>query len=311
MRKSLATALVLVLALAGAASAASNAGTAGAQFLKLGAGARAGAMGDAVVAVEGDAFSVYHNPAALARLERSQAGGAHTSLFQGITYQALAFAHPFADRKQAVGLGIFYLGVGDIERRTGDSTNAVGTFNASDAAYVASYSRAFGDRLSLGVNGKYISQSLDSYSGNSYAADLGVLCRLDPDADRPVSVGAAVRNMGRSIGYVSSVQDPLPTSLHLGAAYRPLKGLGLSLEAGKYRDADLYAAFGGEARRSFGEALAAALRFGYNSSRRANDGLNGVTAGAGLSFNRAAFDFAWVPFGTLGDSFRFSLLIKF
>lgn len=311
MRNSLATAAALVLALSAGASAASNAGTAGAQFLKLGAGARAGAMGDAVVAVEGDAFSIYHNPAALARLDRAQAGGAHTSLFQGITYQALAFARPSADHKQAVGLGIFYLGVGDIERRTGDSTNSVGTFNAADAAYVASYSRAFGDRLSLGVNGKYISQSIDSYSGNSYAADLGVLYRFNPDSDRPVTAGAAARNMGRAIGYVSSVRDPLPTSLHLGAAFTLLKGLGLSAEAGKYRDAGPYAAFGAEARRSFGEAAAGALRFGYNSARRANDGLNGVAAGAGLSFHRAAFDFAWVPFGTLGDSFRFSLLIKF
>ena len=311
MRTIAAPALLLAFALAGApASAASNAGTAGAQFLKLGAGARAGAMADACVAVEGDAFSVYHNPAALARLEQPQLGGAHAALFQGITYQALTFAYP-SEKKRAVGLGIFYLGVGDIERRTGDSTSPAGTFNASDAAYVASYAHAFGDRLSLGVNGKYITQNIDSYSGNAFAADLGALYRLNPGSERPVLVGAALRNAGSAIGYVSSARDPLPTSGHFGASFRPVKTFGFSVETGKYRDSDLYGAFGAEAKKSFGEASAAALRFGYTSARRTNDGLNGITAGAGLSFHKAAFDFAWIPFGTLGDSFRFSLLIKF
>ncbi|HAZ09066.1 MAG TPA: hypothetical protein DCZ01_11240 [Elusimicrobia bacterium] len=311
MRTSLASALALIFSLTGVGSAASNAGTGGAQFLKLGAGARSAAMGDASVAVEGDAFSLYHNPAALVRLARPQIGGAHNSLFQGITYQALAFAYPFVEHQHALGLGIFYLGVGDIERRTGDSTSPVGSFNASDAAYVASYAHAFGDRMSLGVNGKYITQSLDTYSANAFAADLGALYRLNPESDRPVTAGAVVRNIGSSIGYVSSVRDPLPTSVHLGASFRPLKALGLSLETGKYRDTDLYGAFGAEAVRSFGEAASAALRLGYTSARRDNEGFNGVTAGAGLSLHRAAFDFAWVPFGALGDSFRFSLLIKF
>lgn len=309
MSKTLASALVFVLTLVGVSSAASNAGTAGAQFLKLGAGSRAGAMGEAGVAVGGDAFAVYHNPAALVRLERPQVGGSHTSLFQGITYQTLALAYPFG--RNAVGLGIFYLGVGDIDRRTGDSTAPVGTFNAADAAYVASYAHAFSEKLSLGINGKLITQSIDSHSGNAFAADLGALYRLNPESERSISVGASIRNAGSDIGYVSSAHDPLPTSAHAGIFTRPLTGLGLSVETGKFRDSGFYGALGAEASRSFGDETSAALRFGYNSSRRTNDGLNGITAGAGLSLRRAAFDFAWIPFGTIGDAFRFSLLVKF
>ncbi|MBI5202430.1 MAG: hypothetical protein HY925_13950, partial [Elusimicrobia bacterium] len=31
----------------------------------------------------------------------------------------------------------------------------------------------------------------------------------------------------------------------------------------------------------------------------------------GIKFHRAAFDFAWVPFGDLGNTFRYSLTIRF
>jgi long-subunit fatty acid transport protein len=131
------TALLAACALLGAAgasaSSAANAGTSGAQFLKLGAGARAGAMAEAFTAVADDAFAAYYNPAGLVRLERPQLGGAHSALFQGVSYQSLAFVYPFsragnrgrseaAGSRHALGFGIYYLGIGDIERRTGDST---------------------------------------------------------------------------------------------------------------------------------------------------------------------------------------------
>ncbi|MBW7888462.1 MAG: hypothetical protein H3C35_08895, partial [Bacteroidetes bacterium] len=44
-------------------------GTTVAQFLKINAGARAVAMGGSSVAMEGDVYSIYWNPGALARLK--------------------------------------------------------------------------------------------------------------------------------------------------------------------------------------------------------------------------------------------------
>ena len=313
----------LVLALLGAAAAArAQSGTSGASFLKLGAGARAGAMADAFTAVADDAFAAYYNPAGLARLHGPQLGGAHSALFQGVSYQNLVFVKPFgraegrerietAGNRHALALSIYFLGVGDIERRSGDTTNAVGTFNSADAAYAVSYSHAPNDRLSFGVTGKYISQTLDAYSANAFAADVGVLYRLNPHAERPVTVGASVRHIGSKIGYVSTEKDPLPTTLTAGVAYAPSKSFILDLDAGKARDGDAYAAFGAEGRKTITETTAGSFRFGYTSARRDIGGLAGVTAGAGLAFPKASFDFAWIPFGSLGDAFRLSLLVKF
>jgi hypothetical protein len=310
------TLAVLALLLAGDAAALGT-GQAGAQFLKLGASARAGGMGDAFTAVSDDAFAVHYNPAGLVKLEKTQIGGGHTSLFQKVTYQSFALGLPFADREDnyvhdALGLGVLYLGVGDIERRTGDSTDPVGTFGASDSAYVFSYAHSFSDRASAGASLKYVTEAIDSYRGNAVAGDVGLLYRIADPKDATV-VGLAVKNAGNKIGYVASQKDPLPLTVSAGATFNPIpKKLLLSLEAGKANDADVHGALGVEGRKSIGENAAAALRFGYNSSRRElGSAMSGVSAGAGLSFPKGDFDLAWIPFGPLGDSFRFSVLIKF
>lgn len=312
----------LLLAASSASALSSAAGTSGAQFLKLGAGARAGAMADAFTAVADDAFAAYYNPAGLARLQGPQLGGAHSALFQGITYQSLAFVVPFGrdegrerietqGNKHAIGLSIYYLGIADVERRSGDSTNPIGTFSAADSAYALSYSYAPNDRLSLGFTGKYVHQAIDTFNGSAMAADLGVLYRVNPNNETPVTLAGTIRNMGNRIGYVSSETDPLPTTVVLAGAVAPTKNFVVDVDLGKARDTDLYGAIGVEGRRNLTEGIMGSIRGGYTSIRRQNGGLNGLAAGAGLSFRKANFDFAWIPFGSLGDSFRFSLLVKF
>ncbi|MDO8757208.1 MAG: PorV/PorQ family protein, partial [Elusimicrobiota bacterium] len=296
----------LLLSSVSAGAAGTTAGTSGAAFLKLGSGARAGAMADAFTAVADDAFAAYYNPAGLARLSGSQLGGAHSAMFQGVSYQTLAFVVPFGrgegregvqtdNNRHALGLSIYYLGVGDIERRTGDSTLPVGSFNSADSAYAVSYAHAPNDRLSLGFTGKYIHQAIDTYSANSMAADLGVLYRVNPHTGKPVNLGLAVRNIGKKIGFISSQADPLPTTVVVGAAAALSKGFTMDIDLGKARDNDLYAALGMEGRRNLSEGIGGAFRAGYTSSRRDSGGLSGVTAGGGLSFHKANFDFAWIP----------------
>lgn len=323
--RTLTTALVssaLLLAALPASALSSAAGTSGAQFLKLGSGARAGAMADAFAAIADDANAAYYNPAGLARLKGAQLSGAHSSLFQGVSYQTLNFVVPFGrdegrerieteGNKHAVAFSIYYLGVGDIERRSGDSTQPVGTFNSADSAYALSYSYAPNDRLSLGLTGKYIHQSIDSYSGNAMAADLGVLYRVNPHTEKPITLAASIRNLGNRIGYVSTETDPLPTTVVLAGAAALTKNHTMELDLGKSRDGDLYGAFGTEFRHNLTEGITGAFRAGYTSIRRESGGLNGVTAGAGLAFKKTNFDFAWIPFGDLGNAFRFSLLVKF
>ena len=53
-----------------------------------------------------------------------------------------------------------------------------------------------------------------------------------------------------------------------------------------------------------------AFRSGYQTGS-GPDGLTGVSVGTGLTFGRASIDFAWVPFGELGNTYRYALHLKF
>jgi hypothetical protein len=316
MRYILAALTLLLLASAPARAINGEAGTSGAQFLKLGAGARAGAMADSFAAVADDASAAYYNPAGLAQLPNTQLGGSHTSYFQGVNYEVLNFTHPIAKEEEyarhTLAFSVYQLSVSNIERRSNDTTDPTGTFGSSDGAYALSYAYGYSRRLSFGATGKYIAENLDSYHASGYAADLGVLYHMNPDASRPLTLAATVRNVGSRIGYVSSQTDPLPTSVTGSASYAVVpKLLRLNLDLTKYRDENTFAALGGELTHAFNEAASGAFRFGYTSERTANPGLNGISFGAGVSFRKAAFDFAWIPFGGLGDTFRYSLLVKF
>lgn len=313
--------LSLAFLLAGLAPAAlakssnSQIGTSAAQFLKLGAGSRAGAMGEAYSAVADDVYSVYYNPAGLAKLKGSQLAAAHAEHFQGISYEFAAFGYPFKDDKgevkSALGLSIYNLSIADIERRSADTRTPTGSFTAGDNSYNVSYARLMTPRLSLGVTGKVITQNIDSYSASAYAADFGAQYTV-PNVlrGRPLVLAGLLKNVGTDVDF-AGVADPLPRALVVGAGMPVTKDLRVAVDATKYRDTDLYFGAGAEYLRPFTENVSGALRAGLNTHRIDNDGMNIVTFGAGVNFYRAGFDFAWVPYGDLGNTFRFSLLLKF
>jgi hypothetical protein len=290
-----------------------EAGTSGAQFLKIGAGARASGMAESFAAVADDAYAAYYNPAGLASLKGSQFAGAHTSYFSDITYDMLSFAYPFgADGgRKALSLSIYHLGVGDIERRTSDTTDPSGKFGAADDSYAVSYAVALNKRFFLGATAKYISETIDTYRAAGFAADLGALYRLNPESERPMTAAFTVRNIGQRIGFAAGQSDPLPLGVVAALGVKPLNNLDCDFEVGKYRDTDLYGSLGLEYRHAFSPDFSGALRTGYTSIRKDSGGLNGLAMGAGLNFGKIGFDFAWVPFGDLGNTFRYALLVKF
>lgn len=310
---------MLLLACADGEGAVINkdAGTAGGQFLKLGAGARAGAMADSFSAISDDVSAAYYNPAGLYQLTGSQITGAHTAYFQGMNYEVFQFAYPFRRQetysRHALALGIYYLSIDNLERRVSDTTDAIGTFAAGDASYAVSYAYGFNRQLGVGVTGKVISQSLDTYSATAFAADAGVLYKLNPDGERPVSAAFVVKNLGSSLSFTSAGKaDRLPTSATLGLAMKVIPNrLNLNIEGTKYRDTTYVGAFGAEYVHPLMDNVSGAFRTGYTSQRSNVSGLNGLTMGAGINFHKASFDFAWLPFGNLGNTFRYSLLVKF
>ncbi|MHB0995734.1 MAG: PorV/PorQ family protein [Elusimicrobiales bacterium] len=308
---SLAAAAAFAAAARPAACADADAGTSAAQFLKIGAGARAAAMAEAQAAVADDVYAAYYNPAGLAAVKRPMMGAMHAQYVQEARYQYGAVALPLDEGAGGVlGLSISNLGVSDLERRTQDTDLPVGLFEASNFSYALSYARRVTDRLSLGVTGKLVSVSIDEVSGRAAAADLGLRYRPELGLSFPVDLGLAARNFGTGLK-LGSETDPLPSAVAGGIAARPYPGLLAALDLIRYRDTHTIIAVGGEYTRGLSARLQGTARAGYSNHRKDIEGVSGVTLGAGLSLPTLAFDFAWVPFGDLGNTFRYSVRVQF
>lgn len=288
-------------------------GTSGAVFLKLSAGARPAAMGEAFAGVADDVNAIFFNPAGTATLEKSEFTAQYGSWFQDIGYNALGFARP-VEGVGSLGLGIVNLSVNDIERRSIDSVEPEGKFGASDYAYILHYSRAVSDekKIYAGVNAKIISQKLDDQTAGALAADIGALWRTP---FRTLSAGLVVQNLGGSVKFVNE-SDPLPLNIKLGFGYKWVFGeknlLNAALDLNLPRDNDAMVGAGAEYVRKFKWDISCAARAGYKTvSQEKLGGLSGLTGGFGVRWKEFGLDFAWVPYGDLGDTYRYSLMVKF
>src|SRR5438552_2374769 len=116
---------------------AADPGTTSANFLKLGIGPRATAMGEAQVGLANDVYATYWNPAGLAQLQNPEAGFVHTQYIQDIQSDYAAYAHPTAKLGTLAG-SITYLNIGKFNSfdAAGQPTGQVG---ANDAALAFSY----------------------------------------------------------------------------------------------------------------------------------------------------------------------------
>src|SRR5882672_10503190 len=111
---------------------ASDAGTTAANFLKLGIGPRAIAMGNAQVGLADDVYATYWNPAGLARLESFEAGFAQNQYVESISEQYLAFAYPHP-RLGTIAASMTYLNTGTFPGYDA-AGNSIGSVGANDMA---------------------------------------------------------------------------------------------------------------------------------------------------------------------------------
>lgn len=300
------------------------AGTTSAAFLQLGFGARATALGDAFTARADDASSTYWNPAGMSQLPSRELLAEHDLHIQDIAIDRLSFVQPLgapgSGPRKALGLSLTYLNLGGIEARTGDTAQAEGTFGANDFYGAASYSQPLGEGLSLGVTGKFIQQRIGSNSASTYAADLGVLQRLGR-----FQLGAAVTNLGHSLKFIDQA-FPLPQAVRGGVAFdaapvpvvvsaeaENLKGeSGATFKMGvEYAASGMLALRGGYLSRS--GSTQNALKGGPLGAS-ADGGLSGwvgMTGGFGLRVGAYAFDYAFVPYGELGNTHKMSFSVRF
>jgi long-subunit fatty acid transport protein len=294
------TALIMI---AGESFAASpNAGTSTAQFLKLGAGARASGMGEAFAGVADDATAIYWNPAGLGGIERGSLSVMHAAWLDDISYEWAAYAQPLGGFG-VLGVGVQYLSYGTLTKL--DSTGLEGdSFNPADMAASLAYAKKIGS-FGVGINLKYISSKIVD-TATAYAADIGIQQKL---GDK-LTLGLAAQNMGSKMKFISE-EDPLPMNIKFGGAYSIKKNWIAALDANSPNDNDITYGAGTEYVWALDDSMAVAGRLGYNTTAEDTGGFNGVSAGLGFTYKSYTIDYAYVPYGDLGNTQRTSLSIKF
>jgi len=276
-------------------------GTSGGQFLKIGVGARAVAMGEAYAGMEGDINSIYWNPAGLSKINNLQASFSHTAWFQDINYENLMAGYPFNFGFMA--LGINYLAAGKIDKYDKLGEPAGESYEPTDMSVTFAYSKKI-KNISLGTNLKYISSNIDSENAAAWGCDFGGMCKINK-----LNIGLAVQNLGTKMEFIKDAYS-LPLNVKLGGSYKIRRCFTAALDFNFPNDNDFRVNTGFEYSRRFADELTASLRTGYKTNTEGLKKINGFSAGFGLKYKEYRMDYAWVPYGVLGKTHRISVTYK-
>lgn len=150
------------------------------QFLKIGIGAKQTAMGEATIANIGDVNAVFWNPAALTLISNYEVAFHYTKWISDLNVMSAAFGYNLGNLG-VVALSYNFMNYGDLEEAmvtspSGSMDTRTGNyFSGKNIAFGVSYAKAFTDKLSIGVNVRYLREDLYKYSTNLWSFDVGSL----------------------------------------------------------------------------------------------------------------------------------------
>lgn len=260
------------------------------------------AMGSAFVGLADDSSAIYFNPAGLSGLKAPEIALHHNSYLAGTFQETLEAGFP-AGTMGGLAFSLDYVGWGTLDLRDAFG-NSQGNYSDSDVGFTAGWGMELLPGFSGGLALRGLQQKVVNDLYTSLAGDLGVLWRLGKN----LRLGMSYLNLGTPVAGSSLYGD-----WKAGGSYRILFDTHFTL---------LTALSGDWTPGGVGSAQAGlegtldkqwTLRVGYQLPFYDNqiDGLTGLTAGAGIKISSLTLDYAYLPFGTLGDSNRISLTYQF
>ncbi|MDH4222330.1 MAG: PorV/PorQ family protein [candidate division Zixibacteria bacterium] len=276
-------------------------GTTGANFLKIGVGARASGMGGAFVGVADDATSIYWNTAGLSQLERQEIVFVHNQWYQDVKYEYFGYSLP-VKAKSTLGFSITYLNLGDFQGYD-DSDNLTSGFSAYGAVLGLAYAHKVSSSVSFGLGLKWIQEKLEEEKAASLALDFGFIYKPGR-----FSLGMTYTNLGSSMKFIRE-KEPLPSELTIGIGYKLFQDrVSLAWDLNFPRDDKMVLKQGLE----YGYEESIFLRMGYEYKTSAqNLSGTGFSLGGGFRFSDWEVDYTYSPNQNLGDSHRISLSYRF
>jgi hypothetical protein len=337
MMKTILTAMLAVLTVAGSASAQSKAGTTVAQFLGIEPSARSAGMGNAGAGLHDGIESVYFNPGALGAIDRLALQLTHSLWFADITYDYVAGALPITGWGTVFG-SVTSLRSGDIAVRTVDQPLGTGEqYNVTNVAVGLGFGRQITTRFAAGAQINYVNETIWHTSQNLFTINVGTVYQL---TESGIRLGSSISNLGTpsqfsgrdlAIQYDADPDtygdnsalpgeqftDDYPVSILFRVGLSVPQRLGgdsrLVFVADAFHPSDNREYVSTGAEWEWKETLA--LRAGYQHLFQPDSEL-GLTLGVGLETEvgidtRFGFDYAWADHDRLGETHRMTLLLGF
>jgi hypothetical protein len=282
----------------------SKSGSAGFQFLKIGVGARESALGGAAAGLTDDANAVFWNVGALARIEGRQAAFTHTQWLVGSSVDAAVVAVPLG--AYAVAVSAVRLAADAFEETTVVAPDGTGRMvSAGDLLVGLGAGRRFTDRLTIGLQVKYVREDLDDEAFQNVLFDVGTVYFT---GFRSLRLAFALQHFGPDVEGLRQ-KFRMPLLFRVSAAddllRTPSFRLTSAVELVHPTDNDEWVNAGVESVLRDVLALRAGYRFNVDEGRWAvGAGLQPPPLG-GLKLK---VDYAYVPFGEIfGDTHRFTV----
>jgi len=338
MRKYIIIILIIALPILTLGGGFSKVGTAAAQFLKIGVGARAMGLGGTFTAIANDVSTIYWNPAGITNLKTTSIGFTHTQWFADISHDFAGVTIPISS-SDFLAVHATSLNTGEQEVTTVTQPNGTGVFyNVRDLAIGLSYARQLTDRFSVGLSAKYVMQKLHNESASSLTLDLGSYLRT---GFYDLIIGMAISNFGGSMqldgrdliaitdinndisgnynpdARLTTQEYPLPLIFRVGLAMDFIGGddpiissednrFTLAVEGTHLNDNNERVNLGAE--YAWTEMVFARVGFKLNYDQEE------WSFGAGLNIplgnQHIVFDYAFIQFGDLGNVSQFTLELR-
>ena len=285
-------------------------------FLRNEVGARAAGLNGSFVSMMNDPNLVFYNPAALPTLTKPSASAGFLKHLLDVNGGHISYGQHIED-VGTVAAGIIFVDYGSFTE-TDESFNELGTFGATDLAFVAGIGRQFDEVTTFGVGVKFIYSSIANSKSAAVALDLGVLYQIPSEN---ITIGASILNLGTQINSYIETRESLPLDLKVGITKRPehLPVL-LNLNFHKLNESqgaflDRFSSFSLGAEFLMSESVR--LRLGYNNEQRKelklgnSAGLAGFALGGGIAIGEYLVDYAFNSYGKIGGLHRVSIATSF
>ncbi len=201
-------------------------------FLRISSDARAGAMGDASIAVSGDANATFVNASKIPfASSKAQVGVTYTPWLKDIAndvYLVTLGSYYQIDETQAIHGGLRYFNLGQMQF-VDEQGSLLQTKTPREFSFEAGYSRKLSEKFGIGATFRYISSNLGSgtINGNTYkpgsavAGDISATYDGRDEYGQGFSAGLTFSNLGSKISYSDDPDSKnfLPANLGLGGAY--------------------------------------------------------------------------------------------